>query len=78
MIMSIAYIATYNLSKIITVTSTNMSRDLETFREKPDLYNTTLALQLGEEYKQFYIGIESVRVELLYGGATSNINSKNK
>jgi hypothetical protein len=73
LITAIAYIATNNLSKIITVTSTNMSRDLETFREKPDLYNTTLALQLGEEYKQLYIGIESVRVELLYRGATSNI-----
>jgi hypothetical protein len=50
-----------------------MSRELETFREKPELYNTTLALQLEKEYKQMYIGIENVRIELLYRGTTSNI-----
>jgi len=73
LITAIVYIATNNLSKIITVTSINMSKELEIFREKPDLYNATLALQLGEEYKQLYIGIESVRVELLYRGTSSNI-----
>jgi len=50
-----------------------MSKELEVFRENPKLYNATLALQLGEEYKQLYIGIESVRVVLPYRGATSNI-----
>jgi hypothetical protein len=50
-----------------------MSRELETFREKPELYNATLALQLGKEYKQMYIGIENVKIELLYRGTTSNI-----
>jgi len=50
-----------------------MSRDLEIFRENPDLYNATLALQLGKEYKQICIGIENVRIELLYRGTTSNI-----
>ena len=73
LITAIVYIATNNLSKIITVTSINMSKELEIFREKPDLYNATLALQLGKEYKQMYIGIENVRIELLYRGTTSNI-----
>jgi hypothetical protein len=50
-----------------------MSKELEIFREKPDLYNTTLALQLGEKYKQMHIDIENVRIELLYRGTTSNI-----
>ena len=69
----IAYIAANNVSKIVAVSSINMSKELETFREKPDLYNATLALQLGEKYKQMYIGIENVRIELLYRGVTSNI-----
>jgi len=73
LITAIVYIATNNLSKIITVTSINMSKELEIFREKPDLYNATLALQLGKEYKQMYIDIENVRIELLYRGTTSNI-----
>jgi hypothetical protein len=73
LITAIAYIATNNLSKMITVTSINMSKELEIFREKPDLYNTTLALQLGEKYKQMHIDIENVRIELLYRGTTSNI-----
>jgi len=73
LITAIAYIATNNISKIITVTSINMSKELEIFREKPELYNATLALQLGKEYKQMYIDIENVRIELLYRGTTSNI-----
>jgi hypothetical protein len=71
--IAIAYIATNNISKIVAVASIDMSKELETFREKPDLYNATLALQLGEKYKQMYISIENVRIELLYRGATSNI-----
>jgi len=73
LVTAIAYIASKNLSKIVAVTSINMSKELETFREKPDLYNATLALQLGEKYKQMYISVENVRIELLYRGATSNI-----
>jgi hypothetical protein len=73
LITAISYIALNNLVKVITVTSVNMSRELETFREKPELYNATLALQLGKGYKQMYIGIENVKIELLYRGTTSNI-----
>ncbi len=55
-----------------------MSKELEIFREKPDPYNAALALQLGEEYKQLYIGIESVRVVLPYRGATSKEINKTR
>jgi len=73
LVTAIAYTAANNVSKIVAVSSINMSKELETFRAKPDLYNATLALQLGGKYKQMYIGIENVRIELLYRGATSNI-----
>jgi hypothetical protein len=73
LITAIVYIAANNISKIVVVTSINMSKELEIFREKPELYNTTLALQLGKGYKQMYIGIENVRIELLYREATSNV-----
>jgi hypothetical protein len=73
LITAIAYIATINISKIVVVTSINMSKELEIFREKPELYNATLALQLGKGYKQMYIDIENVKIELLYRGTTSNI-----
>jgi hypothetical protein len=73
LITAIVYIAANNISKIVVVTSINMSKELEIFREKPELYNTTLALQLGKKYKQMYIGIENVRIELLYREATSNV-----
>jgi hypothetical protein len=73
LITAIVYIAANNISKIVVVTSINMSKELEIFREKPELYNTTLALQLGKGYKQMYIGIENVKIELLYRGTTSNI-----
>jgi len=73
LITAISYIALNNLVKVITVTSVNMSKEFEIYKEKPDLYNSSLALQLGEKYKEVYIGIEMVKIDTLYRGAISNV-----
>ena len=70
---SINCIAVNNLARLIAVTPGNMSKELEVLKSRPDLYNATLALQLGEKYKQMYISVELVRVKTLYTGATSNV-----
>jgi hypothetical protein len=44
-----------NISKTILLTPVNITKQYVDFIEKPDLYNTSLALQLGEKYKEMYI-----------------------
>lgn len=50
------------------VTPISITKELEEFKEKLDLYKASLSLWLGKEYKYVYIGINRVKVETLYKG----------
>ena len=68
LITVVSFLVARGISKIVVVTPANISRELERYIRDPHLYNTSLALQLGEKYKQIYIDIKNVEVEVLYRG----------
>jgi len=68
--IAIRHIVTKNLSRILVVTTVNITNQLEVYKEKPELYNATIALYLGKEE---YVSIDNVKCQTLYTGSTLNI-----
>jgi hypothetical protein len=50
------------------VTPISITKELEEFKEKLDLYKASLSLWLSKEYKYAHIGMDRVKVETLYKG----------
>ena len=65
---AISYAASNNLSKLLVVTAENLSKQLEEFKEEPDLYNVTMSHYLSMMRR--YVSIDSVECEALYVGRT--------
>lgn len=70
--MVIAYGVDKNLSRILVITTVNMTRQLEEYKAKPDLYNATIALHLGGEK---YVSIDRIECQPLYHGSTLDVYS---
>jgi hypothetical protein len=54
------------------ITTINMSKQLEEFKENPDIYNATIFPQLGKEK---IVSIDRIRCETIYRGDAFNISS---
>jgi len=68
--IAISYAVSKNLTRVLVITDMNMSRQLEEFKAEPDLYNTTMLLQLGKEK---IVSIDRIKCEVLYRGSAFNI-----
>ena len=68
--ITITYMASKNLTRVLVVTTINISKQLEEFRAKPDIYNATMLPQLGEEK---IVNIDRIKCETLYRGGPLNI-----
>jgi hypothetical protein len=73
LITAISFMLLRNISKTILLTPVNITKQYVDFIEKPDLYNASLALQLGEEYKEIYIDIKMIKIETIYTEKTLSI-----
>jgi hypothetical protein len=67
---TIRYMNSKNLTRVLAITTINMSKQLEEFKENPDIYNATIFPQLGKEK---IVSIDRIRCETIYGGDTLNI-----
>lgn len=72
LITAISFIVKTNTSKLLVVTPFNLTRELEEYRSRPELFNATLKLYIGGN---IYIDIDLNRVKCyaLYKGATLNV-----
>ena len=73
LITAISFMLLRNISKTILLTPVNITKQYVDFIEKPDLYNASLALQLGEKYKEIYIDIKMIKIETIYTEKTLSI-----
>jgi len=62
---AIRYAVSEGSSRVLVVTAINMSKQLEEFKARPDFYNATMLLQLGEER---IVSIDRIKCEVLYRG----------
>jgi len=67
---TITYMVSKNLTRILVITTINISKQLEEFRAKPDIYNATMLPQLGKEK---IVNIDRIKCETLYRGSSLNI-----
>jgi hypothetical protein len=67
---TIGYMISENLKRMLAITTINMSKQLEEFKENPDIYNATISPQLGKEK---IVSIDRIRCETIYRGDTLNI-----
>jgi hypothetical protein len=67
---TIRYMISKNLTRTLAITTINMSKQLEEFKENPDIYNATISPQLGKEK---IVSIDRIRCETIYRGNTLSI-----
>lgn len=59
-----------DLPRLLVVTAVNMTKELEGFRARPEIYNETMLRWLGKEK---FVSIDRIRCEALYEGTTLNV-----
>jgi uncharacterized protein (UPF0333 family) len=68
--ITISYIISKNLTKMLVITTINMSKQLEELKANPNFYNITILLQLEKEK---IVSIDRIKCETLYKGSVLSI-----
>jgi len=68
--ITISYVISKNLTKVLVITTINMSKQLEELKANPNFYNITILLQLGKEK---IVSIDRIKCETLYKGSVLSI-----